>query len=68
MTAILERRESVHLSIDATVTNADGKSQRTTVTVTLVEEENGWRIDNPTYVNYNASQDRYDELKDQEIK
>ena len=62
------KKEKVHLSIDATVTNADGKSQRTTVTVTLVEEENGWRIDNPTYVNYNASQDRYDELKDQEIK
>ncbi len=62
------KKEKVNLTVKATVTSAEGLSQITTVTVTLVEEENGWRIDNPTYANYNAAMDRYDELKDQEIK
>ena len=62
------KKEKVNLLIDATVTNGDGLSQKTVVTVTLVEEENGWRIDNPTYVNYNDALDKYNELKDQDIK
>ena len=62
------KKDKVNLLIDATVTNTEGKSQKTTVTVTLVEDENGWRIDAPVYANYNDQKDRYDELKDQNIK
>ena len=62
------KKENVYLSVDATVTNEEGKSQATTITFSLVEEESGWRINSTTYANYNASKDRYDELKDKEIK
>ena len=62
------KKEKVYVSVDAIVTSVDGKSQRVTLTVMLVEGEDGWRIDNPTYANYNESKDRYDELKDQEIR
>lgn len=62
------KKDNVYVSVDATVTNTDGASQVTTVSFTLVEEENGWRINSTTYANYNALKDKYDELKDQEIK
>ena len=62
------KKEKVYVKIDATVTKADGKSQSTTVTVALVEEDNGWRIDNPTYANYNEYKDRYDELNNKDLK
>ena len=62
------KKEKVYVKIDATVTKADGKSQNTTVTVALVEEDNGWRIDNPTYANYNEYKDRYDELNNKNLK
>ena len=62
------KKENVNLLIDAKVTNSDGASQITTITISLIEEENGWRIDNPTYANYNAYKDRYDELKDKDFK
>ena len=61
-------KEKVFVSVNATVTNSDGKSQTVTLTVNLVEESDGWKIDNPTYANYNELKDRYDELKDQDIK
>ena len=62
------KKEKVYVKIDATVTKADGKSQSTTVTVALVEEDDGWRIDNPTYANYNEYKDRYDELNNKDLK
>ena len=62
------KKEKVYVKIDATVTKADGKSQNTTVTVALVEEDDGWRIDNPTYANYNEYKDRYDELNNKDLK
>ena len=62
------KKEKVYVKIDATVTKADGKSQNTTVTVALVEEDDGWRIDNPTYANYNEYKDRYDELNSKDLK
>ena len=52
----------------ATVTNAEGKSQSTEIVFELIEEDNGWRINTGTFANYNAYRDRYDELKDQDIK
>lgn len=62
------KKENVYLSVDATVTNEDGISQVTTVTFSVIEEENGWRLNSTTYANYNSSKDRYDELKDKDIK
>ena len=62
------KKEKVKLLIDATVFNEAGQSQKTTVTISLVEEENGWRISNPTYAIYNEYKDRYDELKDKDLK
>ena len=59
--------EKVYVTVDATVTRADGATQQTTITVTLYEEADGWRIDGPTYANYNENKDRYDELKNQDI-
>ena len=62
------KKARVNLLIDATVTNADGKSQTVTVTVTLIEDESGWRIDNHTFANYNELADVYQDLEDQKIK
>ena len=62
------KKEYVHLTVNATVTNAEGKSQAVTLTITLIEEENGWRLCNPTYANYNALEDRYSELEKDKIK
>jgi hypothetical protein len=60
-------REKVYVSVNATVTNAEGLSQNITLMINLVEEDSGWRIDNPTYANYNADKDEYDKLKDQDL-
>ena len=62
------KKEKVYVTVEATVTREDGKSQKATITITLVEEENGWRIDNPTYANYNEMKDRYDELNNKDLK
>ena len=62
------KKEKVYVTVEATVTREDGKSQKTTVTITLVEEESGWKIDNPTYANYNEYKDRYDELNNKDLK
>ena len=62
------KKENVYLTVNATVTNAEGASQQITLTITLIEELGGWRICNPTYANYNALNDRYNELENQKIK
>ena len=56
------KKDKVYVSVNATVTNSEGKSQKVTLTITLIEEDDGWKIDNPTYANYNSAKDRYDEL------
>ena len=68
LNAVGSKKEKVYVTVEATVTCEDGKSQKATVTITLVEEENGWRIDNPTYANYNEYKDRYDELNNKDLK
>lgn len=62
------KKEYVYVTVDATVTNSNGESQTVTLSVTLLEEESGWRICNPTYANYNASKDRYNELQNNNKK
>ncbi len=61
------KREKVYLTVNATVTNSEGKSQIAEITVTLFEEEDGWRIDNPTYANYSEYRDQYDDLNKSKI-
>ena len=56
------KKDKVYVSVNATVTNSEGKSQEVTLTITLIEEDDGWKIDNPTYANYNSAKDRYNEL------
>jgi hypothetical protein len=36
----------------ATVTNPEGKVMNQNLTVRLIEEEDGWRLDAPTYARY----------------
>ena len=62
------KKEKVNLLVDATVSNSEGETQTVTVKVSLVEEENGWRIDAPTYANYNSLAQQYEELQNQDIK
>ena len=62
------KKKTLYISVMATVTNRNGESQDTEVVFELIEENNGWRINSGTFVNYNAYRDKYDELKDQEIK
>ncbi len=61
------KREKVYLTVNATVTNSEGKTQVSSITVTLFEEENGWRIDNPTYANYSEYRDQYNDLNKSKI-
>ena len=56
------KKQTVLVEIDATVTNEEGKSQTVTVNLNLIEEDDGWKIDNPCYANYNDSADKYNEL------
>lgn len=62
------KKEKVYVNVDATVTNSEGKSQSITITVMLIEEDDGWKIDSPTFANYNEYQDRYNELNDKKFK
>ncbi len=48
------KKKRVFVKVSATVTNSEGQSQNTEITIALIEEDNGWRIDNPTYANYNS--------------
>ena len=60
--------DKVYVTVEATVKNAEGKTQNTTLKIALVEEHDGWRIDSPTFENYKELKDKYDELKDLDIK
>ena len=44
--------ERVYLSVNAVVINTEGDSRSVEITINLVEEEDGWRIDNPVWANY----------------
>lgn len=48
------KKERVFVTVTAEVTNSEGQKQNTDIIISLIEEENGWRIDNPTYANYNS--------------
>ena len=46
------KREKVFLKVSATVINSEGQSREVDIAITLIEEEAGWRIDNPVWANY----------------
>ena len=63
------KKQTLYISVDATVTDREsGKSQTRELVFELIEESSGWRINSPTYLNYNEYADRYDDMKDQNIK
>ncbi len=44
--------ETVYVTVNITVTNAEGESQNQEKRIALIEEADGWRIDSPTYARY----------------
>lgn len=44
--------QTVKVTVAVSVENPEGKIQYKTLEIGLVEEENGWRIDSPTYARY----------------
>lgn len=54
--------EEVFVNISATVITEDGKTQTQQIEFSLLEEENGWRINSPTYAKYFDRQ-QYEDLQ-----
>ena len=48
--------ESIFVCVDLTVTNPDGDSQAAVVRVELIEEEEGFRINTPTYKRFDSGE------------
>ena len=48
------KKETLYLSVMATVTSSDGKSQEREIKFTMLEEAGGWRLDSSTFANYNS--------------
>ena len=51
--AVRSKGDYVHMTVEVTVENEDGKSQKTEIEFTLFEEKAGWRIASPCFANYN---------------
>ena len=60
--------QTITVSVDATVVNGEGKSQDIVIDMQLIEEKDGFRIDNHTWANYNPYFDRLEELEKEELK
>ena len=52
----------VYVKVQAKVTRDDGNSQIVENVIGLIEEENGWKINTPTYLKYNDRRDEYEDL------
>ena len=63
MTVLRSKGERVYVSVPVAVTNEEGKSQNVDIEIALIEEENGWRLDSPTYAKYNEYLDYYNDLQ-----
>lgn len=55
-------KDTVFVTLDVLVTR-DGKSQTKELKIGLIEENDGWRLDTPTYVSYNDKEDDYNNLQ-----
>ena len=54
--------EYINATIEANVIY-DGKTQKHTLNIRLIEEDSGWRLASTTFAKYNEYQDIYDELQ-----
>ncbi len=52
------KKEYVFVTVTATVTNKEGKSQKCDITITMLETDAGWRFDSPTFANYSEYRDQ----------
>lgn len=57
------KKDTVYVTILANVTY-DGKVQQKKIKIGLIEQNDGWRLDTPTYVSYNEKEDDYNNLQD----
>lgn len=46
------KKEKIFLIVNAVVSDKEGHERSVDITITLIEEESGWRIDNPVWANY----------------
>ena len=60
--AVGSEGESVLIEVDVKVTNSEGEEQIQTLKFTLLEENNGWRINSPTYVKF-VNREYYEDLQ-----
>ena len=54
--ALYSEGDVVYVQILAIVTNPEGKVMNKNLTIGLIEEEDGWRLNSPTYVKYYEEQ------------
>lgn len=47
--------DTLRIGVSATVTDGEGNSQTREIVFELIEESEGWRINSPTFANYNPS-------------
>lgn len=45
------KKEKIFLIVNAVVSDKEGHERSVDITITLIEEESGWRIDNPVWAN-----------------
>ena len=55
LTVIGSKGELVYITVDAILTNADGKEQRKRAEFALLEEDDGWRLDTYSFIKFNES-------------
>ena len=56
--------ERVYISVGVNVTDSEtGELHTVTRSIALIEEEDGWRVDSPTYAQYSKENAYYDELQ-----
>ena len=58
------KKKTVYVTVDCLITTDSGKTQEKTLTIGLIEEADGWRIDTPSYARYDR--DYYDKVENKE--
>ncbi len=62
ITVTHSKGEVVYITIDAIVTRSEDKIQTRTRRIALIEEEDGWRLNGPSYLTYNEFENEYEDL------
>ncbi len=57
--------KKITVSLDITILTDGGKSQNRNISVDMIEEASGWKLDTPTYAVYNENYDKYKDLEDE---